>query len=98
MTPPAVAHACTCAVYEPQEDALTKADAVFVGIAVGRAEPLRMSPGRAENGRDSVTWVLAVESVTKGDVTSPQRVTSAFGPPACGVDFPDTHLPTLCLN
>jgi hypothetical protein len=86
VIPTSVVHACSC-FRQTNAQAFRMADVVFVATPVARSGPSASSSGSADSGPGSVTWTLAVESVVKGGIDNPQRVTSAPNDGACGVQF-----------
>jgi hypothetical protein len=71
----------------PESEALAGADLAFIGTVVGGYTQSTDSPDRLESGQRDMTWIFAMETVTKGEVTSPPRISSPSSSAACGVEF-----------
>lgn len=81
--PSAPACACDCGTL-PAHEALARADAVFTGVVVGVAAPLRWLEW---SSADPVTVSFEVDTVYKGDVPANARVQTARESPSCGYPF-----------
>jgi hypothetical protein len=80
VAPPA--SACSCVGGTTQEF-LDRADAVFTGRLVSRAEP----PGPVTSSADPALHVFAVDTVVKGTVHEEQGVVSPVSGATCGLEL-----------
>jgi hypothetical protein len=80
---PSPAAACSCTGLT-DEQALTWADAAFIGTVTDRVGP---DTQHSYSSLDAVTWTFAVEGVYKGNVGSTQEVVSALSSGSCGLSL-----------
>jgi hypothetical protein len=76
------AYACSCAG-GTDADAFASADAVFVGEALERRDPLG-----AVSSAEAATYVFEVSTVYKGDVRRKQAVLTPVSGASCGLEIP----------
>lgn len=79
------AWACSCVGGITDEQYFRDAEAVFAGAAVTREDPNASSP--TQSSGDPIAWTFDVDSVQKGRVDDPQKVTTARDGATCGYAF-----------